>query len=83
MKLFSATTEQYASKEECIKWLNEIGTFAKNFQDWKKIKATTYQNLDNFLLIKVTVKARAEKALLLYEFPFSLNPCDKSNDAQT
>ena len=29
MKLFSATTEQYASKEKCIKWLNEGGTSLK------------------------------------------------------
>ena len=29
MRLFSATTEQYASKEKCIKWLNEGGTSLK------------------------------------------------------
>ena len=34
------------------------------------------------MLIKLTVKARAEKAWLLYEFPFSLNPSEKPNDAQ-
>ena len=33
------------------------------------------------LLIKLTVKARAEKAWLLYEFLLSLNPPDKLNDA--
>ena len=33
------------------------------------------------LLIKLTVKARAERAWLLYEFLFSLNPPDKLNDA--
>ena len=33
------------------------------------------------LLIKLTVKARAEKAWLLHEFLFSLNPPDKLNDA--
>ena len=35
------------------------------------------------LLIQLTVKASAEKASLLYEFPFILNPGDKPNDAQT
>ena len=34
------------------------------------------------LLIKLTVKASLEKAWLLYEFSFSLNPGDKPNDAQ-
>ena len=42
------------------------------------------QNLEDLqnLLIKLTVKASSEKAWLLYEFPFSLNPGDKPNDAQ-
>ena len=31
---------------------------------------------------QLTVKASSEKAWLLYEFPFSLNPGDKPNDAQ-
>ena len=31
------------------------------------------------LLIKLTVKASAEKAWLFYEFPFSLNPGGKPN----
>ena len=35
------------------------------------------------LLIKLTVKASAEKAWLFYELPFSLNPGGKPNDAQT
>ena len=35
------------------------------------------------LLIKWSGKASAEKAWLLYEFPFRLNPGDKPNDAQT
>ena len=34
------------------------------------------------LLIKLTVKASLEKAWLLCEFPFSLNPGDKPTDAQ-
>ena len=35
------------------------------------------------MLIKWSGKASAEKAWLLYEFPFRLNPGDKPNDAQT
>ena len=35
------------------------------------------------LLINLTVKSRAEKVWLLYKFPFSLNPSDILNDAQT
>ena len=68
-------------KEKCIKWLSEVVTFAQGFKDWRKIKRTTYQNLDDLqnLLTKLTVKARAEKAWLLYEFPFSVNPHDKPN----
>ena len=34
------------------------------------------------LLIKLTVQARAER-VTSYEFPLSLNPVDKSNNAQT
>ena len=34
------------------------------------------------LLIKLTVKVSSEKAWLLYEFPFSLNPGGKPNDAK-
>ena len=30
-----------------------------------------------------TIIARAEKAWLLYEFPYNLNPSDMPNDAQT
>ena len=37
MRLFSATTEQYASKEVCIKWLNEVSRFAEGSKDWRKI----------------------------------------------
>ena len=77
-------TKQYDSKEKCIKLLHKVGTFAQDFKDWRKIKRTAYQNLEDLqnLLIKLTVKARAEKAWLLYEFPFSLNPSEKPNDAQ-
>ena len=48
------------------------------------MKRKISQDLDNLqnLLIKLTVKASSEKAWLLYEFPFSLNPGDKPNDAQ-
>ena len=33
----TAITKQYASKEECIKRLNEVGTCAQVFKKWKKI----------------------------------------------
>ena len=43
------------------------------------------QNLEDLqnLLIKLTVKGSSKKVWLLYEFPFSLNLGDKTNDAQT
>ena len=67
--------------------LNEInkGTFTQGFKDCRKIKRKVSQNLDDLqnLLIKLTVKPSSEKAWLLYEFPFSLSPGDKPNDAQT
>ena len=67
--------------------LNEIKkgrTFTQDSQDSRKIKRKVSQNLDDLqnLLIKLTVKASSEKAWLLYEFPFSLNPGGKPNDAQ-
>ena len=67
--------------------LNEIKkerTFTQDFKDSRKIKRKVSQNLDDLqnLLIKLTVKASSEQAWLLYEFPFSLNPGGKSNDAQ-
>ena len=42
-------TEQYASKEECIK-INQEGTFTQGFKDCREIKRKVSQNLD--LLIK-------------------------------
>ena len=59
-------------------------TFTQDFKDSRKIKRKVSQNLDDLqnLLIKLTVKASSEKAWLLYEFPFSLNPGGKPNDAQ-
>ena len=73
-------TEQNASKQECIK----EGTFTQGFKNWRKIKRKVSQNLDDLqnLLIKLTVKVSSEKAWPLYEFPFSLNPGGKPNDAQ-
>ena len=67
--------------------LNEIKkgrTFTQDFKDSRKIKRKVSQNLDDLqnLLIKLTVKASSEKAWLLYEFPFSLNPGGKPNDAE-
>ena len=59
-------------------------TFTQDFKDSRKIKRKVSQNLDDLqnLLIKLTVKASSEKAWLLYEFPFSLNPGGKPNDPQ-
>ena len=64
--------------------INKEGTFTKGFNDCRKIKRKVSQNLDNLqnLLIKLIVKASSEKGWLLYEFPFSLNPVNKQNDAQ-
>ena len=59
--------------------LNEITKdeiFTQGFEDWRKIKRKVSHNLDNLpnLLIKLTVKASAEKVWLSYEFQFSFNP---------
>ena len=67
--------------------LNEIKkgrTFTQDFKNSRKIKRKVSQNFDDLqnLLIKLAVKASSEKAWLLYEFPFSLNPGGKPNDAQ-
>ena len=63
--------------------INNGGTFTQGFKDCRKIKRKVSQNLGDFqnLLIRLTVTANSEKAWLLYEFPFSLNPGDKPNDA--
>ena len=37
LRLFPTTTEQNASKEECLKWLVEVYTFAQVCKDWKNI----------------------------------------------
>ena len=54
------------------------------FKDCREIKRKVSQNSDLLknLLIKLTVKPCSEKAWLLYESPFSLNPGGKPNDAQ-
>ena len=64
--------------------IDKEGTFTQGFNDCRKIKRKVSQDLDDLqnLLIKLTVKASSEKTRLLYEFPFSLNPDDKTNDAQ-
>ena len=41
----------------------------------------TYLKLDD--LLNLLIKFSSEKVWLLYELPFSLNPCDKPNNAQT
>ena len=74
-------------KKNVLNEINKEVTFIQGFKDCRKIKiiSKVSQNLDDFqnLLIKLTVKANLQKAWLLYEFPFSLNPGDKPNDAQT
>ena len=70
-------------KKNLLNEINKEGTFSQGFKDCRKIKRKVSQNLNDLqnLLIKLTVKASSEKASLLNEFPFSLNPCDKPNDA--
>ena len=65
--------------------INKEGTFTRGFKDCNKIKMKVSQNLEDLqnLLIKLTVKGSSKKVWLLYEFPFSLNLGDKTNDAQT
>ena len=69
-------------KKNVLNEINKEGTFTQGFKDEGKRKVS--QDLDDLqnLLIKLTVKASSEKAWLLYEFSFSLNPGDKPNDAQ-
>ena len=66
--------------------MNKEGTFPQGFkglkEDQKESCFKTLGDLQN-LLIKWSGKASAEKAWLLYEFPFRLNPGDKPNDPQT
>ena len=64
--------------------INKEGTFTPGFKDCNKIKMKVSQNLDDLqnLLIKLTVKGSSKKVWLLYEFPFSLNLGNKTNDAQ-
>ena len=73
-------------RQNLLNEINEEETFTQSFNDCRKIKRKVSQNLDDLqnLLIKLTVKDSSEKASLglLFEFPFSLNPGDKPNDAQ-
>ena len=65
--------------------INKEEAITQGFKDCRKIKRKVPLNLDYLqnLLINLTVKTSAEKAWLLYDFSFSLNPGDKINDAQT
>ena len=67
--------------------VNRQGTFTQGFKDGRKIKRKVSQNLHDLqnLLIKLesAEKVSAEKAWLIYEFPFSLTPGDKPNVVQT
>ena len=57
-------------KKNVLNEINKERTFTQCFKDCRKIKR------------KLIVKAISEKAWPLYEFPFSLNPGNKPNDAQ-
>ena len=72
------------TKKSVLNEINKVGLFIQGFKNWRKIKRAAYQNLNNLqnLLKMLTVKASAEKALLLHELP-SLNSGDKPKDAQT
>ena len=72
-------------KKSVLNGINKEGAFTQGFKDRRKVKRKVFQNLNELqnLLIKLTVKASVEKAWLLYEFPFNLNPGDKPNDKQT
>ena len=65
--------------------INKEETFTQGFKNCRKIKRKVSLILDYLqnLQINLTVKSSAEKAWLLYYFPFSLNPGDKPNDVQT
>ena len=73
-------------RKNVLNKINKEGAFTQGFNDCRKTKRRVPQNLDDLqnLLIKLTVKVSSEKAWLglLYDFPFSLNPGDKPNDAQ-
>ena len=69
-------------KKNVLNEINKGGAFTQGFNDCRKIKRKVSQDLGDLqnLLIKLT--ASSEKTWVLYEFPFSLNPGDKTNDAQ-
>ena len=73
-------------KKSSLSEIYKKGTFTQGFKDWSMIKRKVTRNLGELqdLLIKLTVlKPAQKKTWLFYEFPFSLNPGDKSNVAQT
>ena len=65
--------------------INKEETLTQGFKDCRRIKRKVSLILDYLqnLLVNLTGKSSAEKAWLLYDFPFSLNPGDKPNDVQT
>ena len=70
-------------KKNVLNEINKEGAFTQGFKDCRKIKKKVSYSLDDLQnLIKLTVKARSEKAWVLYEFSFSLDPGAKPNDAQ-
>ena len=58
-------------------WTERTKQYARKENEINKV-GTKLGDLQT-LLIKLTVKASAEKAWLFYEFPFSLNPGGKPN----
>ena len=71
-------------KKNVLNEINKKGAFTQGFKDCRKIEREVSQDVNVLqnLLIQLTVKVSLEKAWLLYEFPFSLNPGDKPNNAQ-
>ena len=69
-----------------MKWIRkEHSIKVSSTEGRSKGKLLQHFTVDNFqnLLIKLTSKASGEKAWVIYEFLFSLNPGGKLNNAHT
>ena len=76
-------TEQYASKEEYIKWNKWRRNIQSRFQGLQENQKESIWKVRRPLKLADKVKlAQRKRGYLLYEFPFGLNPGDKPNDAQ-
>ena len=72
------------AKESVLKEVNKEDTFTQVLKDWRKIKRTSYQNLDNLQKLQAKLpncSSQSRESELLYEFSFRLSPGDKHNDA--